>query len=271
MNSDYLYESAPLVEVIAEIHWNLKPVSAVPTVKIDPYFDVFRDGFIQSAEQLSLTNVEEIIPSDVPLEILPHQPRLRLRKAPGTWPLAQIGPGILTANIVPPYQGWREFRAFLKEIVSRLFASYPLADRTLKVEKLHLRYIDGFGDEFRLRDYLGFAEEMLGIASPFPGRFIQDAGVIGSTAKFVLEYRFSNVQPADSTGLIRVAPGKLHEEDALILETHCEGRFGEEKSLQRLDIETWFDEAHARVRRQFDLLATATLKEAMGPRKEIVE
>ena len=269
MNSDYLYENAPLIEVIAEIHWNLKPLTVVPTAKLDPYFDVFRDAFVQSVEQLSLTNIEDIIPSDVPLEVLPHQPRLRLRKAPETWPLAQIGPGVLTANIVPPYQGWQEFRTFIGEVVALLFSSYPLAERTLKVEKLHLRYIDGFGDAFGIEKYVDFVEEMLGVVSPVPKHFVEGAEIVVPTAKFLFEYRFANINPAGSMGLVRMAPGRLHEEEALIMETHCESRFSEGEPTQGY-IESWFDQAHNQVRQQFDLLATPALKEAMGPKREIV-
>ena len=112
---DYLYDKAPLVEVIAEIHWALKKLDTAPGAKIDPYYDLFKDAFLAYAKTTGLTDVQDLVPTVVPPELLPNQPRLRLRTAPGRWPLAQLGPGIITANIVPPYKGWpRSNRFFTK-------------------------------------------------------------------------------------------------------------------------------------------------------------
>ena len=144
-NFEYLYENAPLVEVIAEVHWALKELQTAPNSKIDPYYDLFREQFLHYVSERGLINQQELVPSIVPPELFPNQPQLRIRKRTVRWPLAQVGPGILTANIVPPYNGWSEFSPFLGMLVDGLFQSYPMATKTLRVEKLHLRYINGFG------------------------------------------------------------------------------------------------------------------------------
>ena len=42
----FVYENAPLVEVVAEIRWQLKFLASAPNAKIDPYYELFRDDFL---------------------------------------------------------------------------------------------------------------------------------------------------------------------------------------------------------------------------------
>ena len=69
---DYVYEKAPLIEVIAEIHWSLKKLDTAPDARIDPYYDLFKDGFLDYARNMDLGHTEELVPDIVPLELLPQ-------------------------------------------------------------------------------------------------------------------------------------------------------------------------------------------------------
>ena len=170
---DYLYENAPLIEVIAEIHWALKEIESVPGVRIDPFYDLFRDNFLRDAQSKGLCNVEELIPGLVPLELSSGKPRIRLSTKPKEWPLVQVGPGVLTSNIVPPYNGWSAFEPFLFQQIDRLFSSYPLSEKTFRVTKIHLRYVDGFDEErFGFKNYASFVNKMLGIPMPLHSDFV---------------------------------------------------------------------------------------------------
>ena len=74
--------------------------------------------------------VEELVPPDFPKELAPRQPHFRYRRADETWPLFQLGPGLFTANFVPPYKGWfQEVKPCLMQGVETLLKTYPLADR----------------------------------------------------------------------------------------------------------------------------------------------
>ena len=266
---DYIYEKAPLVEVIAEVHWALKELGTAPGTKIDPYYDLFRDVFVAYAKEIELSDIQELVPNAVPLELLPNQPRLRLRSAPGRWPLAQIGPGILTANIVPPYNGWAVFEPFLCKLVDALFANYPIPDRTLRIEKLHLRYIDGFDDRFSFARYSDFAAEMLGIHTPLPDTFIESTVKPGTDITYLLENRFHNTTPEGSTGKVKLSPGRMNNRDALIMELHCESLFSQNTLVRAPDVKAWFTIAHQRLHSQFETLTTPALKTAMGAKTEI--
>lgn len=268
---DYLYENAPLVEVIAELHWSLMTLDSTPDSKIDPHYEAFLEPFLSYATLRELTNREELVPSIVPLELLPNKPRLRLRSAENEWPLVQVGPGIVTANIVPPYQGWRAFQPFLHQLIEALFATYPLAARTLHVEKLQLRYIDAFDESFGFDRYAQFASYVLEINAPLSEAFL--AEVFGKDAEYsyLVENRLANTTPEGSHSVIKCSPGTLRNKKALILEMYCESNFPKKHTVGVADVVSWFDEAHKRLHFQFDRLTTPALKELMGEKKEIAQ
>lgn len=269
MRTDYIYENAPLIEVIAEIHWELKSLQSVPDAKIDRFYDLFKDQFSSLVSELQLTHIEEIIPAVVPLEILPHKPRIRIRKAPSIWPIAQVGPGIITANIIPPYNGWGEFEPFLFGLIDSLFDSYPLADQTLRIEKLHLRYIDGFDDRFNFENYSEFAKQMLGCQISYSSEFIENFVKKDTDITYLLETRFQIETPRNSNGIIKIAPGKINDADSLILEMHCESAMNFQTKMDRANIKQWFSQAHRCLHDQFEAITTPQLKSLMGERKEI--
>ncbi len=267
---DYLYENVPLIEVIAEIHWALKAIESVPNARIDPFYDLFRDTFLTDAKSKGLCNEEVLIPNLVPLELSPNKPRLRLRTEPQEWPLVQIGPGILTSNIVPPYNGWNAFEPFLFQQIDRLFSSYPLSEKTFRVAKIQLRYVDGF-DEERLgfKNYASFADKMLGIPMPLRNDFVNANIEGGSEVSYVLESRFVCTNPPGSLGLLKLAPGRVNDKNALIMEMQCEAQLSDRTSNDLHTIKSWFREAHSSLHQQFDSLATEELKRIMGSKKEI--
>lgn len=269
MSADYLYEKAPLIEVIAEVHWALKSIDTSPDAELDPYYDHFRDSFVDAAASDGLTHIQELIPSAVPPEIVPHRPQLRFRTKPKMWPLVQIGPGVLTSNIVPPYQGWAAFSPFLNASVNKLFDCYPLAEKTLRVSRLHLRYIDAFDDSFGMHDYTSFAKSHLGVERPLSDKFIQDSVLPNVEMTFVLENHFANQSPENSIGRIKLTPGQRDGRKSLIMQLVCEANFDDKSATDIQFIHTWFDEAHSSLRKQFEAIATDELRAVMGDRKEI--
>lgn len=269
MNQDYLYERAPLIEVIAEIHWALKPLQLNPQLKLDPHYESFEFDFQNYLSKIQLNHIEELIPKKVPLEILPNQPRIRIRSAPNMWPLAQAGPGIITANIVPPYNGWKEFEEFIFSIINGLYECYPLASDTLFVEKLHLRYIDGFDRNFGFTQFSKFAADMLGIQSPLSEKFLRNCTKSESELTYVLECRFSNASPEGSTGRIKIVLGTKNDLSALVLEMSCESVFPGSSLVSPDSVQQWFVKAHNCLHIQFDTITTRKLKSYFGKQRKI--
>ena len=272
MAKDYVYSNAPLVEVIAEIGWSLKKIDVVPDAMLDPYYDLFREQYLEQSNKVGLSEVRELIPDIVPIELTPGQPRIQLRSKSGNWPLVQIGPGLLTANIVPPYEGWAAFEEFLYESVGRLFSAYPISERTLRIDRLHLRYIDSFDEKFGFNDFATFpefAKDKLGINVTLPEPVIASTIMQGAPITYVLEYRFSNKCPAGSSGRLKIAPGQIDSRNSLIMELQCESRFGNGSATDLAVIKHWFFEAHTCLRSQFEMLTTEALERLMGDKRDV--
>ena len=269
MNQDFLYENAPLIEVIAEIHWALKPLQLDPHSKLDPHYESFIFDFQHYLSKFQFTHIQELIPKDVPIEILPNQPRIRIRSAPDMWPLAQAGPGIITANIVPPYNGWKEYEEFIFNLINGLYECYPLASNTLFIEKLHLRYIDGFDHSFGFAQYSKFAADMLGIKSPLSDEFLRNCTKSESELTYVLECRFQNASPDGATGKIKITPGTKNNFTALIMEMSCDSIFLNSSFMPPESVKQWFVDAHKCLHIQFDAITTCKLKSKFGQQRKI--
>jgi uncharacterized protein (TIGR04255 family) len=265
--AEQVYDRAPLVEVIAEVHWSLKQLHSAPNAWIDPYFDLFRDQFL-AASSANLPFVEQLVPKEIPVEFVANQPHLRLRPEQNGWPLVQIGPGILTVNAVPPYDGWSHHRDFLNWVLEALWNSYPLAAQTLKVSQLHLRYIDAFDDTFGLERYSDFVSGNLGIANPIRKSVVDSVVADGTDVTFAVDSQFQNKSPEGSIGRVRVNRGQANGKDAVIVEFHCDSQT---TALPQVTgaVGGWFDEAHATLHTMFDQTISDDLKGKFGRLVEI--
>ncbi len=86
-------------------------------------------------------------------QAMAREPRVRFFSSDRTR-LAQVGTNLLSANVLPPYPHWPEFRSFILECLR----AYIEAARPSKIDRMTLRYIDrlspdGQGD-FRLGDWV---------------------------------------------------------------------------------------------------------------------
>jgi uncharacterized protein (TIGR04255 family) len=96
-----------------------------------------------------------------------REPRVRFFNREKTR-LAQVGPNLLSANVLPPYPHWPEFRRFIFECLD----AYIKAAKPQKIERMTLRYIDRIvppaRDQFRLGDWLS-------TGSAYIPKFLEDS------------------------------------------------------------------------------------------------
>lgn len=177
--------NAPLVELVAELRWssvsgnqiigseqignaNIFPVGT--SSRLEEFF--MRFGALAAQLQYPLT--ERLIPPGFPL--LEGQPVYRFRKQPdvGLTSLYQIGPGVFTANAVPPYKTWAQFSPVLEKGVRALLEARPENEKDIPFNGMSLRYIDAFGPEFmRDMDAATFIKDVLGIEIKLPDGLIR--------------------------------------------------------------------------------------------------
>jgi uncharacterized protein (TIGR04255 family) len=266
---DFLYENPPLVEVIAEIHWRLVPIQIGPGTAIDPHREAFAEAFTEACAQYGFTVDETVVPDNVPRELLGHQVVRRFRREANGWPLFQIGPGVVTANIVPPYDGWSEFLPVIRLAVQMLFRSYPLPERYLKIEALELRYIDAFTEKHGVTDRATFIRDDLGMAPPLPEAVLALASEteepVQQTASALLQLR----NPANSTASLSVENGTASDRPAVIATFRARTRGDHLRGVGQDFIETWFNDAHGVVKEWFESVVSGRVKEKMGPAREL--
>jgi uncharacterized protein (TIGR04255 family) len=164
---DERYRHPPLVELIAELRWgspipSRQPPFLLPTGSHEEFFMRFGS----KAGVLGYERVERLVPPGFP-PVVPFQPIYRFRKKEseqGTT-LYQVGAGMFSANITPPYQSWQEFKPVVEEGVNILLETRNSAEKELSFTSANLRYINAFGSKFTegrptatfMRDVLGFA------------------------------------------------------------------------------------------------------------------
>lgn len=134
-------KNAPLIEIVAEVRWgNGRSQGQTPTLEFgfdESYFVrlgmfVGRHGYQQ---------LERVHPEGVPA--IAGSVVYRYRKVDGDQnSLFQFGPGVFTANGLPPYNSWREFRPVIEQGINSLWELGVIAPGN-PVE-VHLRYIDAF-------------------------------------------------------------------------------------------------------------------------------
>ncbi len=177
-------ENAPVIEVIAELRWRPSAVPAslmdVPGPKMIPQpvaasTHAFFGRLSDRVGGLGYSTITRLIPEPFPM--LMHQPVLRFDAPDDGRPksLYQVGPGLFSANAVPPYDSWSSsFSKTVSNGIQALLDTRDPAERDAAFEGVTLRYLDAFGPSLTEgRDSLAFAREILGIAVDLPPALTQ--------------------------------------------------------------------------------------------------
>jgi uncharacterized protein (TIGR04255 family) len=168
MANDFLYENAPLVEVIAEFRWDIQRIQSLPNAAIDPHFSKFEAEISSRLSAEGFGTIESLVPPNIPIELLANRVLKRFRPQPDKWPVFQIGPGLFTVNMTPPYGGWTQFRKILERGVDYLLASYPMPEDYLHFRQFELKYIDAFTERHGFKEMRSFLSDYMNINIAVP-------------------------------------------------------------------------------------------------------
>jgi len=267
MTSDFLYENAPLAEVIAEVYWELTPLTAIPGAAIDPFFQTTSQNFQRLLAETGFSHVERLLPQDMPVELAPGQPLLRFRKSAGAWPLYQIGSGVFTCNIVPPYRGWAAFRQVIADGLAILFKSFPAPEHQFRSTLISLRYVDVFTKKHGFEDSAtAFLRDQLGIRFGLPQELLDRLESEPNKVAPIFEAR-TPIDQTDRFFVVKAQQGLSDGLPAVVMELRISS--ASRLSASDQEVMRWFDEAHDVQHDIFDLMSSDSLKERMGPRRVI--
>lgn len=170
-------ENAPLLELIAEVRWipsgirgdtgaaNGPRIIPPPATSQHEFFKRFA-GEVRGA---GYTESTRLVPEPFPL--LAHQPAFRCNSVNvgETKSLYQVGPGLFSANAVPPYESWSSFGPIVRSGVEALLRARDPGEKDSPFIGATLRYIDAFGPYLtRGLDTAEFARDVLGIKIDLP-------------------------------------------------------------------------------------------------------
>ena len=135
---DEKLKNPPIVEALVEIKWKLK--EKTPTGNFDPHYQFLLGTFREHIKE-EYPFHEALPASEVPDEMTGGIVKHRFRVDKDTWPLVQIGPGIVTVNETEKYGTFDHFKPKAASVIKALFKSHP-QPADLNINSLMLRYID---------------------------------------------------------------------------------------------------------------------------------
>ncbi len=222
------FGNAPLVELIAELKWDDVSHPQLSLQGGNSQSQFFAHGSLNHSSDFFMrfgglahvakfSRMERLIPEGFP--IFAGQPVLRFRPTENSnnSVLYQVGPGIFSANAMPPYKSWSQYRPILEEGVRLLLDARGESDKEKPFSSLSLRYLDAFTKEFTQGYDVGvFIKKILGFEVLLPN----------GVAKLIAEGQspkptFQIQIPMSGSFVMNIAIGEgmANEELAIIMDT----------------------------------------------------
>lgn len=136
-------------------------------------FDGFLQGRLPNRDQIEVMAINVRNLGAGFEQAMVREPRVRFFSSDRTR-LAQVGTNLLSANVLPPYPHWPQFKAFILECMK----AYVEAAKPARIERMTLRYIDRLsppaGGMFRLGDWIE-------AGSTYVPRFLDDSSTTATS------------------------------------------------------------------------------------------
>lgn len=235
---------APLLEVIFELKWDI-------TNKADIVDFQYLHGDLYSSLKTKYSHRENLIPPEVPIEVVKGAPVFRYRESHGSYPLVQIGPGLISINTIDNKYYWEEFLDEAKFVLNTLNNIYP------KYKELNLSpaltYIDFY--EYDKKHFT-------------PIEFINSNLQLEVSEKFlnISEARLNDVnwtfnyQIKDNVVSLNLQNGKVNnDKDGIVSQIKV---IGKKEKYNSDELVSWLESTHELSSNLFKSLTNGTLYES---------
>lgn len=265
-----VFKQPPLVEIVAEVRWDISGLPGVPAqfagapipVPDRSSHEIHFMNFASKAGAKGFGLIERVVPPGFPL--LAHQVAFRYRNTTGVdgAPLFQVGPGIFTANISPPYKSWEGFLPFIDLGLGLLFESRSDQDKDKQFSSVRLRYLDAFGENLRQgKSVATFLPQNLGVKIELPPsimNFCSNQDAIKPSMSIIIPIAIGTME-------LKIAEGWVRNTASLIMDTNivCKGPFAPDKEA----IITALNNAHDVIHESF-VGMTGTMHQLMEPEEQ---
>lgn len=236
--------NAPLLEVIFEIKWDI-------TSKTDIVDFQYLHGDLYSNLKSKYSHRENLLPPEVPLDIVKGNPVFRFREKQGSYPLVQIGPGLISLNTIDEKYFWNQFRDESNEVLSVLHEIYP------RYSELNLSpaltYLDFFEYDKNIETPLEFINSnfQLSLTDNFMSKTDSKMNDVNLTFNYEVDEKVVS---------LNLRNGKINnDKDGLVLQTKV---FGKKGKYNTKKLQEWLDSAHDLSSNMFKSLTNGKLYES---------
>jgi uncharacterized protein (TIGR04255 family) len=232
-----LLGNKPLIEAIFEARWRLQNTGE--GAQADPHYSLLVGRLYERLRE-DYPHHEKLPAASIPDEVIPYVVQHRFRAAEGSWPLVQLGPGVLTLNDTSGYR-WMDFENRMGRVV-QAFADAQPSPGFPALSRLLLRYIDAVRFDFSKRDVLEFLRDEMHVSIAMQPQLFADTGVTAHPRAIDVRFDYESSQPSGSIYL-RFARGRIQGDDAIVWETAVQSE-GESLPSAVCDVTAWATEAH---------------------------
>jgi len=216
-----ILKNKPLVEVIFELRWDLEEIedqqqNLGPEMGIEPNYQIILGRFYDRIHK-EYQYYEKLPAAKMPEDISAYIVQHRFRKDKNSWPLVQLGPGIVTLNDTDNYT-WEDFRSRITQLIELLFEVYPKSSENLKFNKIQLRYIDSVEFDFKNNNIFEFLRDKMKTKIHLPDSLFNSNIVNHLPSGLDLRFSFPSNKPIGSINL-RFGSGTRRNKSALLWET----------------------------------------------------
>lgn len=266
-----VFKQPPLVEIVAEVRWDISGLPGFPAqfaqapipVPDGSAHEIHFMNFASKAGAKGFGLIERVVPSGFPL--LAYQVAFRYRNTTGGEgaPLFQLGPGIFTANISPPYKSWENFLPFIDLGLGLLLESRPDQNKDKSFNSVRLRYIDAFGENLRQgKSIADFLLQTLGVSIQLPPsimKFCSNQGEVKQSISATIPIEIGTME-------LKIAEGWVRNIASLIMDTTiiCKGPVAQNKDT----ILAKLNAAHDVIHESF-IGMTGPLHQLMEPEEQV--
>ncbi|WP_395076487.1 TIGR04255 family protein [Flavobacterium sp.] len=234
---------APLIEVVLELKWEILNKEDINELQ-------YLHGDLYSKLNDKYPFRENILPYDIPLDILANQPVYRFRSSENGYPLVQLGPGIITLNTTDEYYEWGKFSnlsVMLFEKFSQVYSKF-----NLKKYSPSLLYLDFFPFDFEKNNVYEFINNNFSIV--INQSFLENKGN-PKQVNFSFDYQLEN----DDLSVVFQKGINSQGIDGIILQSRINGGLiGADLKL----INDWVNSAHETVSEIFKKITEGRLYES---------
>ena len=192
----------PLVEAIFELRWSLDE-------NVDESWELL-PGLYYSEVRDQYPHLENLPISKVPAQMAVDIVRHRFRPEKDSWPLIQLGPGVLTVNETGGYTVWEEFLPRIVSAVKALSDVYP----EFRIKRAELRYINAVPFDIQSESLIEFLSDKLHLRVEPPELFDgEDTTSMASNAHIQLDFPLKKPK---GLGGVSVALGEKDNQPGVI-------------------------------------------------------